>query len=236
MILHKHTQMYKNKEWLHTKYVVEEKSFEEIAKEGGIVRGTLVRWMSKCNIPMRTLKDAQEINFKRFIPYRNKKWLQQKYYGEHKSLSQIARQIDSSTATVQKWFKTFGIKARPAKPYEGAYNWKWKGKSETGSYIHIYMPEHPRAVRKRKYVPEHVVVMEKVLGRYLDGKEIVHHKDGNKKNNNPKNLQLMKNMSDHIKYESMLGLFAKQLLYGTITDEATQKKLESLFIIFQNTK
>lgn len=67
----------------------------------------------------------------------------------------------------------------------------WKG----GRYIHrgyvyIYSPEHPRAIRRR-YISEHVLVMEKHLGRYLRTGEVVHHKDGNRQNNEISNLRLV---------------------------------------------
>lgn len=38
---------------------------------------------------------------------------------------------------------------------------------------------------------QHRVVMEEVLGRKLESWEIVHHKDENKHNNSPENLQIM---------------------------------------------
>jgi hypothetical protein len=59
-------------------------------------------------------------------------------------------------------------------------------------YVWLWMPEHPHAY-DGKYVPEHIAVMEKSLGRYLDRKaESVHHIDGDKTNNNITNLQLRK--------------------------------------------
>ena len=53
-----------------------------------------------------------------------------------------------------------------------------------------------RGTGSKTYVKEngrhqHRVVAEKMLGRKLKKGEIVHHIDMNKKNNNPKNLQVM---------------------------------------------
>lgn len=45
---------------------------------------------------------------------------------------------------------------------------------------------------------EHRVVMEAHLGRKLTRNEIVHHKDGNKKNNAIDNLEVM-TQSEHIR-------------------------------------
>lgn len=43
---------------------------------------------------------------------------------------------------------------------------------------------------------EHRVVAEEMLGRPLAKGEVVHHKDGNKRNNDPKNLEVM-TQSEH---------------------------------------
>ena len=60
----------------------------------------------------------------------------------------------------------------------------------TDGYILILRPDHPNAY-SGKYVPEHILVMEESLGRYLDTKtESVHHIDGDKSNNDIGNLQL----------------------------------------------
>lgn len=49
-------------------------------------------------------------------------------------------------------------------------------------YVRVYVSGHP--------VLEHRYVMEQVLGRALIKGESVHHKDGNRSNNSPDNLEL----------------------------------------------
>ena len=43
----------------------------------------------------------------------------------------------------------------------------------------------------------HRAVAERVLGRKLKPGEIVHHRDGNKQNYSPENLQVLQNQSEH---------------------------------------
>lgn len=50
----------------------------------------------------------------------------------------------------------------------------------------------------------HVVTMEGIIGRRLKKSEVVHHKDRNRQNNDPKNLQLM-TRSSHTKLHRTEG-------------------------------
>lgn len=70
------------------------------------------------------------------------------------------------------------------------HNWKGGRVIDSQGYVRIYKPDHPRAMVS-KYVFEHRLVMERNLGRMLDSKEVVHHLDGNKKNNDIENLILL---------------------------------------------
>jgi len=78
-------------------------------------------------------------------------------------------------------------------------NPNWKGgkvKHGTG-YIMLKKPNHPNAT-KNGYVLEHRVRVEELIGRILKKEEIVHHIDGNRQNNDIKNLLLLKNKKEHM--------------------------------------
>ena len=66
----------------------------------------------------------------------------------------------------------------------------WRGGRHVGKagYICIWEPSHPKA--NGNYVLEHRLVMEKSIGRYLVGRETVHHRNGNRVDNRIENLEL----------------------------------------------
>lgn len=68
------------------------------------------------------------------------------------------------------------------------------GKAYKGIRIH----NHPMADTQNR-VLEHRFIMAQKIGRTLKKQEVVHHKNGNTLDNNPKNLILCKNNSKHIK-------------------------------------
>lgn len=57
-------------------------------------------------------------------------------------------------------------------------------------HIIVRCPEHPAAYGNG-YVPEHRLVMERVLGRFLGPGEKVRHRNGHRADNRPENLELV---------------------------------------------
>jgi hypothetical protein len=87
----------------------------------------------------------------------------------------------------------------------GSKNPNWRGgKTVKDGYIVVRCEGHPHAMREGFYVPEHDLIMEKHIGRYLRPGEIVHHINHNRKDNRLENLQLM-TVEEHMRYHGKKG-------------------------------
>ena len=86
---------------------------------------------------------------------------------------------------------------------EKASNWKGGRKKTNSGYIVILDKQHPRGSTEG-YVFEHIVVMERHLGRFIGTDEAVHHINGVKDDNRLENLEVM-GFGEHTRHHH-LGL------------------------------
>lgn len=81
----------------------------------------------------------------------------------------------------------------------GNKNGMWKGGKTMASNGYVLVrvgKDHPLS-DVRGYAYEHRIVACEKLGRLLSSDEVIHHKDGNKTNNHPDNLEILSNKAEH---------------------------------------
>jgi len=170
--------------------------------------------------------------------WQNKEWLYDQYFNKKLSFKSIGNLCGRTDRTVAHFFYKFGFKSRPS-PFlnpekcKGSNHPNWRGGRiyNTYGYILSHHPEpHDYKGKNQCHVLEHVLIMEKKLGRKLKHPEIVHHKNGILDDNREENLQLMSNPTEHNTYEQTLCNFSKNILYGNL---APHLKSE-LLTIFNN--
>lgn len=113
--------------------------------------------------------------------------LKELYIDQQLSTIEIAKQKGCSQGTVGEHLEKMGI---PARTHSEQMSLRYKKHPPThqptykrNGYILLYMPDHPYHDQKG-YVPEHRLVMEKELGRYLLRTEQVHHRPDVAKSDN----------------------------------------------------
>jgi IS30 family transposase len=185
-----------SKEWLEDEFINKKKLVGYIAKELGVHRSSVNRALKRHGLYERRFRS-------KYPELDSKEWLVKEL--ETKSYAQIAREIGCHPGNVADRVKRYGIeyasskseaiKKSLAKRYPGgrwgenSSNWRG-GKHQVGDYIMITQPKHPRATSGNR-VFEHILVAEKTIGRYLSPNEVVHHKNGDKLDNRPENLEVL---------------------------------------------
>lgn len=90
---------------------------------------------------------------------------------------------------VKQWVKTRDYKGKNHPNWRGG-RVRRSGKSGPGDYWAIHNPEHHRA-DKDGYVMEHIVIWEEAHHQLLPKGWVIHHLNGIKDDNRPKNLLAM---------------------------------------------
>ncbi len=160
----------------------------DLAKEYGVCYSIIRKALLKINAPIR---GAQV----RPVAARDIKKMVSMYTKSNMSQVAIAETFGVCTPVVARVLHESGV-FKPGYA-SGPRHGMWTGgvAQDQHGYRLIRLPrDHPFASMAvaTGYVPEHRLVMAQKLGRPLTSKETVHHKDGDRKNNDPDNLQLRK--------------------------------------------
>jgi hypothetical protein len=103
----------------------------------------------------------------------------------------------------------------------GNHNWKTGRKLKTSGHVLVYQANHPFA--RKNFYPEHRLVIEEKIGRYLTPDEVVHHINGVKDDNRLENLCLC-SPAEHAKsHNSLIPLLESLLKDGVLRFDTTQK-------------
>lgn len=133
------------------------------------------------------------------------------------SIAQMAAHLGVSVPTVSRTMRALGwesVKGRGS-PMEKNYFWNGGRKIDSSGYILLKCPDHPY-VNNHGYVREHRLVMEKTLGRYLLPKEVVHHKDENRANNDESNLFVYSSNGAHLREHMLEGSIPRDPTTGRL--------------------
>ncbi len=112
---------YKDKKWLNHQYLTLNKSTCKIANEYGVGNSTISIWLKKLEIPIKP-KAIRRLKGKG--KYADEKWLRKEYLKHGKSTKEIAKQINVSQATVNKWIKKFDIREKKIYLFQNE-EWLW---------------------------------------------------------------------------------------------------------------
>ena len=122
---------------------------------------------------------------------------------EHLQQRRVAVSMGWPIRRVERLVKRLGLQTQRTGPRSGAGHTNWKGGRivDKDGYVLQWTPGHPNARKHTHYVFEHRLVMEEKLGRYLGPGEVVHHRNRDRQDNDPKNLSLFASNAAHLRHE-----------------------------------
>lgn len=116
----------------------------------------------------------------------------------------IANVFGFKKPTVRLWLRKWGVATRPSGFRPGGISPNRKDrKVDDFGYVMVRVTHHPNS--RNGFILEHRLIMEKVLGRYLNSDEVVHHINNDPSDNRPENLLVM-TVGEHSKmHRNRLG-------------------------------
>ncbi len=192
-----------DKSWLIQQYIDNRLSIQDIARRFNLTTMSVWRSLKDFSVPIRSRgwKAVGKPNINRTEHLYDDGWLYREYVEHKRTALDIATELGIKEDSVRRALLTLDIgKTNRRKRRGGAHN-RWNGGvKKSGAYTSIFFPDHPRATKKG-YVLEHRLAVEKELGRYLADEEVVHHVNGNPRDNRIRNLIVFPNNATHIRFE-----------------------------------
>lgn len=178
-------------------YYNQELSMDNIAKLKGCSTRAVFRRMLRYGFPRRNISKARKEGIRRKYWSKEKEEELKRLYNKGLRPAQMARELGfSKYETIISKLEEMGLLE---------HGWR-DGRTHRRDYTFVRKPNHPRA-DKQGYVREHILAWEEAHGKPLPKGWIIHHLNGNKKDNRPENLIALPNK----KHENLLELKAKRI-------------------------